>query len=293
MGRDLHEHSPAARQVFDKVDEALGWRLSHLMFTGPAEELQQTANSQPAILTASLASMAAAKEQADGPAWAQPAFVAGHSLGEYTALVAAGVADLQNTIRLVQERGRLMQEASDRCPGSMVAILGLEESAVLELCRESGTQIANINSPGQIVISGERDKVAEAVKLAHARGAKRAIPLPVNGGFHSYLMGPALEGMQQTLKGVQFREPATPIVANCTARPLGAISEVKAELLQQLCGCVRWQDCITYMANSGVTTFIEFGPGRVLGGLVKRIAPEAQVMSVGDLPSLRRLLNSQ
>lgn len=294
MGRDVYEKCPAARQIFDEAEQALGTPLTQLMFEGPAEELERTINSQPAILMVSLACLAAAREHAASAIDdSRVYFMAGHSLGEYTALAAAGVLDVAETVRLVRERGRLMQEACDQCPGAMAALLGLEEEVVVEVCRETGTQIANVNSPGQIVISGERASVARAVELASARGAKRAIPLRVSGAFHSYLMGPALDGMVKALDAVQFRNPSTPVIANCTGKPLTTAGEVKEELIQQLCGCVRWQDSISYMVDVGVTSFIEFGPGRVLSSMVKRIADTIQVTSVSDVTSAQSLASGQ
>lgn len=293
MGQDLYEKSRAARKVFKEADKALGVGLTELMFQGPAKTLEQTINSQPAILTVSLACLAAAKEKAGDAMEANVKFMAGHSLGEYSALAAAGVIEVSEAIWLVRERGRLMQEACDKSPGTMAAILGLDEEALEEVCKETGTQIANINSPGQIVISGEQAGVEKALELALARGAKRALPLKVSGAFHSYLMGPALDGMIKTLDQVQFRNPVVPVVANCTGKPMTASWEVKEELLQQLCGCVRWQDVVSYMATTGVTSFVEFGPGRVLSGLVKRTVSNVQVAYVNDAKSAQNLGNAR
>ena len=285
MGQDLYEHSPAARRIFDEADQALGSSLTQIMFEGPAEELQRTINSQPAIFTVSLACLATASEQVGKAITSNVQFMAGHSLGEYTALVAAGVLDQDEAICLVRERGRLMQEACDQRPGAMAAILGMEEATVEEICKETGSQIANINSPGQIVISGEQARITKAMELASAQGAKRTVPLPVSGAFHSHLMGPALEGIAKALDAVHLRNPGTPIIANCTGKPLTSSSDVKEELAQQLCGCVRWQDSMSYMIDMGVTSFIEFGPGRVLSGLMKRISDNVQATSVSDVKS--------
>ncbi len=289
MGLDLYEKSKAARRVFDDADQALGTSLTEVMFQGPAETLERTVNAQPAILTMSLACLAAAKEKS-GMVDDQLCFVAGHSLGEYTALAAAGVIETAEAVWLVQERGRLMQEACDKYPGTMAAILGLDEEVVAEVCRETGAQVANVNAPGQIVVSGEKDKVDKAVALATERGARRTIPLRVSGAFHSYLMGPALEGMSKALEAVNIRNPSTPIVANCSGKPLTSSWEVKEELAQQLCGCVRWHDSLSYMVNAGVTSFIEFGPGQVLSGMVKRITDgSVQISSVCDAASAANL----
>ncbi|MEE9261051.1 MAG: ACP S-malonyltransferase [Dehalococcoidia bacterium] len=291
MGLDLYEKSKAARRIFDDADQALGTSLTEVMFQGPADTLERTVNAQPAILTMSLACLAAAKEKS-GTVDSQLCFVAGHSLGEYTALAAAGVIDTSEAVWLVQERGRLMQEACDKHPGTMAAILGLDEEVVAEVCRETGAQVANINAPGQIVVSGGQDNVDKAVALATERGARRTIPLRVSGAFHSYLMGPALEGMSKALEAVTIRNPSTPVIANCSGKPLTSSWEVKEELAQQICGCVRWHDSISYMVNAGVTSFIEFGPGQVLSGMVKRITDgTVEISSVCDAASAANLSN--
>jgi [acyl-carrier-protein] S-malonyltransferase len=291
MGKDLYENSPAARHVFEEADQALGFPLTNLMFDGPSEELLRTVNSQPAILTVSLACLAAAEDEAGEPLGRHVRFVAGHSLGEYSALVAAGVLDIPEAVWLVRERGRVMQEACDQIPGSMAAILGLEEETIGEICQETCTQVANINAPGQIVISGEGEAVVKAIEMAKGLGAKRAIALSVSGAFHSYLMAPALSGMIKALNEVHIRNPVTPIIANCTSKPLTSATDVKEELVQQLCGCVRWRDSISCMLEAGVTNFVEFGPGRVLSGMVKRIADAAHITNVNGIESAHGLLD--
>ncbi len=290
MGKDLYEKSAAAHHVFEEADQALGFSLTTLMFEGPAEELQRTINSQPAILTVSLACLAAAEEEAGEPLGRHVRFVAGHSLGEYSALAAAGVLEVSEAVWLVRERGRVMQEACDQIPGSMAAILGLEDAAIGEICRETGTQVANINAPGQIVISGESEGVAKAIEMAKGLGAKRAIALSVSGAFHSYLMAPALNDMIKALDAVHLSNPVTPVIANCTSKPMTSVTDVKEELVQQLCGCVRWRDSISCMMEAGVTSFVEFGPGRVLSGMVKRIADDAHITSVNGIDSAHSLL---
>lgn len=289
MGRDLYEASAAARRVMDEADKALGISLSGLMFNGPAGELERTINSQPAILTMSLACLAAAAEQVGQPLEAQASFMAGHSLGEYTALAASGSLDIASAVWLVRERGRLMQEACDQRRGAMAAVMGMDLAPLEEVCKETNTQVANINTPGQIVISGAEEDIARAIKLAAEQGAKRAIPLKVSGAFHSYLMGPALDGMLKALEKVSFHNAGVPVVANCTTRPMTSAWEIKEELTQQLCGCVRWQESVNYMVNAGVGSFVEFGPGKVLSGMVKRIASGVQVSAVNDLTSARTL----
>jgi [acyl-carrier-protein] S-malonyltransferase len=277
-GADLYEASPAARHVFQRADAALGFPLSELCFRGPEDTLRQTVNAQPAIMAVSLACLEAAREASllnD-----QPAFVAGHSLGEYTALVAAGALSLEDGLRLVRERGRLMQVAGEERPGTMAAILGLDEERTAALCRETGAQVCNLNAPGQIVIGGTLAAVQAALDLARQRGARRTIPLNVSGAFHTDLMAPAVEGMSRALAGVALRDPQIPVLANGSARPLTVASEVREELLYQLDHAVQWQRSIEYMAAAGVDSFIELGPGQVLTGLVGRIVSGAHLLNI-------------
>jgi [acyl-carrier-protein] S-malonyltransferase len=284
MGRDLYQASARAREVFEEADEALGFPLSRLCFEGPEEELSQTVNAQPAILTVSLACLKAAAEVAGGLIC--PAFMAGHSLGEYTALVAAQVLDFKDAVRLTRERGRLMQEVGERVPGGMSAIIGLDAVSVEQVCQETGAQIANLNSPGQIVISGTKDTLVRAMDLARAMGARHIMPLKVSGAFHTLLMQPAAEGMAQAISQLNFCAPSVPIVVNSTAQPVTTTDAVKEELLQQLCHCVQWQKSVEFMVGAGVSTFIEIGPGQVLSGLIKRIDKEAQILNVEDASSI-------
>lgn len=284
MGLDLYHNFPSAREVFKEADDALGFSLSRLCFEGPEEELFKTVNAQPAILTVSLACLKAASQVAGQLIC--PAFMAGHSLGEYTALVAARVLDFMDAVRLTRERGRLMQEAGERVPGGMVAIIGLDDVSVEQVCQETGAQIANLNSPGQIVISGAKGTLVRAVDLARAMGARHTMPLKVSGAFHSPLMQPAAEGMARVISRVNFRHPSVPIVVNSTAQPVTTADEVREGLLHQLCNCVQWQKSVEYMVSAGVSTFIEIGPGQVLSGLIKRIANEAQILNVGDAESI-------
>lgn len=284
MGKDLYETFPAARAVFQEVDAALGFPLSELCFNGPEEELRQTINAQPAIMTVSLACLAAARESTSIPD--HPAFVAGHSLGEYSALVATGVLDLKDGILLVRERGRLMQEAGQRSPGTMAAIIGLDEWEVEDVCREAGAEICNINSQSQIVIGGWRDAVLRAMDMAKARGARRVIPLNVSGAFHSSLMQPAAAGMAEALNAFTFRHPSVPIIANCTGQPLTTGESVRQELLQQVCRPVQWLRSVQYLLSEGVSTFVEIGPGRVLAGLIKSIASNTEIRNIEDVASI-------
>jgi len=284
MGLDLYQGFSSAREVFEEADDALGFSLSRLCFEGPEEELSQTANAQPAILTVSLACLKAASQVAGQLIC--PAFMAGHSLGEYTALVAAQVLDFVDAVRLTRQRGRLMQEAGERVPGGMVAIIGLDELSVEQVCQEAGAQIANLNSPGQTVISGAKETLVRAADLARAMGARHIMPLKVSGAFHSPLMQPATDGMAKAISELSFRHPTVPIVVNSTAEPVTTDDAVKEELLRQLCYCVQWQRSVEYMVGAGVSTFIEIGPGQVLSGLIKRISNEAQILNVGDAESI-------
>ncbi len=284
MGLDLYQGFSSAREVFEEADDALGFPLSRLCFEGPEEELSQTANAQPAILTVSLACLRAASQVAGQLIC--PAFMAGHSLGEYTALVAAQVLDFVDAVRLTRQRGRLMQEAGERVPGGMVAIIGLDELSVEQVCQEAGAQIANLNSPGQTVISGAKEMLVRAADLARAMGARHIMPLKVSGAFHSPLMQPATDGMAKAISEFGFRHPTVPIVVNSTAEPVTTADAVKEELLRQLCYCVQWQRSVEYMVGAGVSTFIEIGPGQVLSALIKRISNEAQILNVGDAESI-------
>ena len=295
MGLELYRSSRAAREIFDQVDDILSIPLSRLIFEGPEEELQKTINSQPAIMATSLACLKAVGEfqQQD---MCRPEVVAGHSLGEYTSLVVSGVLDLADGMRLVRERGRLMQEASELHPGSMAAIIGLDEMTVDEICQETGAEIGNINGYDQMVISGDRLCVARAVDMASIRGARKAIPLAVSGAFHSSLMSPAQRGLGEAIEGLELRDPVIPIIANSTSTPLTTAQAVKDELLTQLCSCVQWRKSVSRMLDSGVSSFVEFGPGRVLGSLIKRIssAPaygdrSVDILNVADVSSARKV----
>ncbi len=283
MGYELYQSSREARDAFEEADEALQFPISRLCFEGTEDELRETINSQPAILTVSIACLRAAESNGT----IRPIFVAGHSLGEYTALVAANALEFGDAVRLVRERGRLMQEAGKAKPGGMAAIIGLDEESVEEVCMETGAQIANINCSGQIVVSGTKETIARTMDLAQSRGAVSVVPLGVSGAFHSPLMQPALEGMAQAISQIDFRSPEVPIVANCTAQPITTSDEVKDELLHQLCHCVQWQPSVEYMVEAGVSTFIEIGPGIVLSKLIKRINRQVQVLNISDPESIK------
>ena len=286
MGRDLAEASPAARRILETADAVLGYPLSHLCFEGPEDTLRQTAYAQPAIFTTSLACLEAARELG-GLSEEHPAFVAGHSLGEYTALVAAGALDLEMGLRLVQERGRLMQEAAEANPGTMAALIGLDDADVAELCTATGAELCNLNSPGQVVIGGPVEVVEAAVAAARERGAQRAVRLNVSGAFHTSLTAPAAQGMARAAAEAALRDPAIPVVVNGTGLPAHSASDIREELVYQLTHPVRWRESVEFMAGAGVSGFVEIGPGRVLSGLIRRTVPGASVRTIGDAASAR------
>jgi [acyl-carrier-protein] S-malonyltransferase len=288
MGKALAEASAEARAVLEEVDEALGQHLSGLMAEGPIEELTLTENAQPAIMANALATLRASGIDLGGHA----DFVAGHSLGEYAALAAAGSFDVATTARLLKLRGQSMQAAVPVGQGAMAALLGAslevaqqvaEAAAQGEVCT-----VANDNDPSQVVISGAKGAVERALEIAKEKGAKRAVLLPVSAPFHCPLMEPAARAMEQALADVEIRAPAVPVYANVTARPVGDPNEIRRLLVEQVTGMVRWRESVAAMAAAGVTHFIEFG-GKVLGPMVKRIAPEVQVTSVITMDDIEAL----
>lgn len=284
MGRALAESSTAAAEIFASADEALGDRISRLAFEGPADRLDQTENAQPAMLATSIAFLAALDEIPADNALSEPAFMAGHSMGQYSAMVAAGVLDLFDAIRLVRVRGRLMQASAE--DGAMAAIIGLDDSRIPELeatGKGVGTlTIANRNAPGQVVISGERAAVQAAADIARDLGAKRAIVLPVSVAAHSPLMEPAADGMRAALAKIAFGDPTTPLLANADARLLESGEACRAELVEHLTRGVDWVRAVETMRQAGVDTFIEVGPGKVLTNLIKRIAPDVTAIAIDD-----------
>ncbi len=288
MGKDLYNGFDSAKAVFKQADEVLAFSLSRLCFDGPEDELRQTINAQPAVVTISLAILSAVRDLSDNGVPA-PSFVAGHSLGEYTALAAAGVIDFATTISLARERGRLMHQAGLRKPGGMVAIIGLDQTVLGEICAQTDTRMANINCPGQTVISGAKDNLAKAVALAQARGANRTVPLMVSGAFHTSLMQPAADGLSRVIAGIPFAKPLIPLIANTTAQEAATAQQVKDELLRQLCHGVQWQRSVEYMIDRGATTFVEVGPGKVLSGLIKRINKGVNTINIGDAEAVRNI----
>jgi len=285
-GADLYEASPAARRVFQRADAALGFALCELCFHGPEDVLRQTVNTQPAVVAVSLACLEASREA--GLLATEPAFVAGHSLGEYTALVAAGALDVEGGLRLVRERGRLTQMADEERPGIMAALLGLDEETAVALCRETGARVCNLNAPGQIVIGGTLAAVESALEVARQRGARRAVRLNISGAFHTDLMTPAVKGMARALEEVELRDPQIPVLANGSACPLTTARQVRDELLYQLDHPVQWQRSVEYMANAGVDTFVELGPSQVLTGLIRRIVPGARLLNIDSMAAIEQ-----
>jgi [acyl-carrier-protein] S-malonyltransferase len=265
--------------VFEAADRVLGFSITQLCAEGPEEKLRDTRFAQPAILTASIACLAAAVES--GIINERPAFVAGHSLGEYTALVAGGALSLEDGLLLIKERARLMAEAGEAQPGTLAAIIGMDEANVLALCDEAEVDPCNLNLPSQTVIGGPREAVVRAMELAKARGAQRAIELNVSGAFHSRLMAPAAAGLKVAVEAASIEPAAVPLFANATAEPISDPQAIRQELGAQIASAVRWHESVTRMAEGGVTTFIEFGPGKVLTGLVKRLVPGATLLNIG------------
>ncbi len=296
MGKALADTFPAARQVFDEVDEALGERLSALIWEGPLDRLTLTENVQPALMAVSLAALRALEAEAGFDVARDGRFVAGHSLGEYSALAAAGALSIADTARLLRIRGQAMQKAVPVGQGAMAALLGLdfaEASAVAAEAANSSAMLgevceaANDNGGGQVVVSGHRAAVERAVEIAKARGAKRAMMLPVSAPFHCALMRPAADVMAQALASAQISPPAPPVVANVTAQPVSDPGEIRQRLVEQVTGMVRWRECVAFMAQEGVTAFYEVGAGKVLSGLVKRIAAGATAAAVGTPEDIR------
>ena len=288
MGKDLYDAVPAAKAIFDEADQALGFPLSQLCFEGPMETLTQTINTQPAILTASVAAFEAARDalQAKG---LTPSFTAGHSLGEYSALVAAGSMTFTDAVKLVRERGRLMQAAGDEREGAMAAVMGMPEDQLQAICEANGVDMANLNSAEQIVISGSKEGIEAAQKAAEEGGARRVVPLAVSAAFHSSLMDPAVPGMRTALESASISAPTYPVIGNVTAQPLETADEITDELARQIRSSVQWFRTVEYLRDNGVTMFVEIGPGKVLTGLVKRTFAEAEVMNIGTLEELEEL----
>jgi [acyl-carrier-protein] S-malonyltransferase len=289
MGKDLADNFPVARQVFAEANEALGFDLTRLCFEGPEEELKLTANTQPAILTASIAALRTLQAETG----LQPGCAAGHSLGEYSALVCAGALTFADAVRTVRQRGTFMQEAVPVGTGTMAAILGVERAELAAICAEAAqgevVSAANFNSPGQIVIAGNVGAVTRAIEIAKGRGYRKAMLLPVSAPFHCALMQPAAERLAGVLAQVVVADPQVPVISNVEALPNSFGARVRELLVAQVCAPVRWDESVQNMAELGVTRFIEIGPGKVLAGLVKRIVKESEVVNIETSASLDAL----
>jgi [acyl-carrier-protein] S-malonyltransferase len=283
MGKDLAEKYPAARELFDRANVVLGYDLAGICFHGPEVELTKTENAQPGIYLVSWVAFQLLKEQVP-PLKFEAA--AGLSLGEATALAAANAVSFEEGLKLVRQRGRYMQEACEVARGGMAAIIGLGEQPTREVCALAGVELANLNCPGQIVISGESEKINQACDLAKARGAKKVVLLPVAGAYHSRLMASAQPKLQAALAAARFQPPTLSVVSNVTARPHGSVDDIRSRLVEQLTAPVRWEESMRYLLALGFTRFVELGPGRVLSGFMKRIHPNAQMFHVADAPSL-------
>lgn len=285
MGRKVYEASAAARAVFHRADDTLRMSLTKLCFEGPDDELQDTVNAQPAILTVSVATLEALRENAEALGKkVAPGFVAGHSLGEYTALVAAGVLEFEDALLLVRERGRLMKESGEHTPGGMAAVIGLEEQVLQEVCDEASALgivgIANSNSPGQIVISGELPALQKAMELAKTRGARLVTRLPISIASHSPVMQKAALQFAELVSTIRLHEPQVPIVANITGQLLTNVEDIRRELSGHITGPVQWTKSVREMIAGGAGTFVEIGPKKVLSGLIARISPQSQLISI-------------
>ena len=297
MGRALAASSPAAAAIFAAADDALGSSISELAWDGPADRLDLTENAQPALLATSMAILASLRERwaAAGLEAPTPAFIAGHSMGQYSAMVAAGALSLADGVRLVRERGRLMQASGQGRDGAMAALIGLDDARLPELVAGASEHgvfvVANRNAPGQVVVSGERPAIEAGTELARTLGAKRAIVLPVSVAAHSPLMLEAAEGMRKALADIAFRDPTVPLLANADAAPITTAEGCRAELVEHLTAGVDWIRIVERMTAAGVTTFVEVGPGRVLTGLIKRIAPDAEIIPADDPASLERIMS--
>ncbi len=292
MGKALYEASAAARRIFHQADEILGFKLSQLCFEGPEDELEDTINAQPAVLTVSMACLAAIREKWEGLELRSPRFVAGHSLGEYTALVAAGVLDFADALRLVRERGRLMKEQGDHRPGGMAAVVGLDRETLDQVCAEASTadaviNVANANSPEQFVISGDLAALDRAVVLCRERGARTVVPLRISIASHSPLMQQAAAKLAEIIDRSSMREPQIPIVANIAGQVLTTAEQIRGELAVQMVAPVEWVGSVRQMVASGVDTFVEIGPGQVLSRLISRISRDVRAISLSDTGVLR------
>jgi [acyl-carrier-protein] S-malonyltransferase len=292
MGKDLYESFPQAKAVFEQADEVLDFSLSRLCFQGPQEELRKTQNCQPAVLTASIAALEALKA-ASGSKLQAPSYAAGLSLGEYSALVASGAISFADAVYLVRRRGEFMEEEAAKLAGGMLSIIGLAKEQLQRICAQSNTEIANLNSPGQIVISGEKKGLSEAEKLAKEAGANLVVSLQVSGAFHSSLMRPAALRLAKELEKIKINPLGIPVISNVSARAISSLDEIKDNLIKQVYSAVLWEDSMKFIISGGIRNFFEFGPGKVLKGLMRRIEPQAQVESVEKKEDIVGLVTSR
>ena len=283
MGRDLAAQFPTAKQWFDRANATLGYDLAKICFEGPEPELTKTEHAQPGIFLVGWVAFELLRERVPGIKFDA---TAGLSLGEFTALTAAGVMSFEEGIKVVRQRGQFMQEACESTKGGMAAIIGLDEAKTREICSESGVELANLNCPGQIVISGPAEKMTAACELAKAKGAKKAMPLQVAGAYHSTLMAGAKAKLDAALKSISLNAGTVPVISNVTAQPHGSPTELHQRMVDQVTSPVRWEDSVRHLLVQGFTRFIELGPGKALSGFMKRIDPNAQMLNVGDVASL-------
>src|SRR5471030_864382 len=289
MGIDLAEKFPSAQAWFDRANATLGYDLAGICFNGPEAELTKTEHAQPGIFLVSWIAFQLLKEKIPNLKFEAST---GLSLGEFTALTAAGAMSFEDGLRVVRARGKFMQEACDATRGGMTAIIGLDENLTREVCAEAGVELANLNCPGQLVISGEAEKIVKACELAKAKGAKRAIPLPVEGAYHSPLMAGAKPKLQNELAKIKICAPTTPVISNVTAQPHGDATEISARLIEQVTSSVLWENSMRFLLAQGFTRFIELGPGTALSGFMKRIDKTATMLNVADAASLETTVNA-
>jgi len=290
MGYEFYQNFNSAKKIFDEADEILGYYLTKLCFEGPIEKLSQTQYSQVAILTTSIACLYVLKESLPLTSYLLlPTYMAGHSLGEYSALVAAKGIEFKEAVRIVQKRAEFMQEEAEKIPTGMIAVIGLERVEIERICKEEAVEIANINCPGQIVISGFKEYLQKAAQKALSLGAKKTIPLPVNGAFHSSFMKPAEEKLSNVLNNAKIENLDIPVIANVTAKPVVSSNEIKESLAKQVSKSVLWEDSIRFMIKEGINTFIEIGPGRILKGLIRRIEPNVTIKNIENIKSLEEM----
>ena len=289
MGKDLAGAYPECKELFDRADEVLGYKLSDICFAGPESELTKTNHCQPAIFVVSMACYKALCLEAGGAP--EVVGAAGLSLGEWTALHMAGSLGFEDTVRILASRGEFMQDACDEREGSMVSVIGLADELVAEVCEKAGVEVSNLNSVGQTVLSGEKAAIEEAAKLAGEAGAKKTIVLKVAGAYHSSLMSSAAERLSEVLGGVEFCDPSVPVLANATGMPHGGAAAIGSNMIKQVTETVKWVSCIEWFKANGVNEYVECGPGRVLSGLIRRIDKSAEVCNIQDVESLKRCVS--